>query len=56
MTLRGRSLSRPLVAGAERLASLPRWLDTYNRRRPHAGLEGQTPLSVLVNKVNGNDT
>ena len=41
---------------AERLASLPRWLDTYNRRRPHAGLGGLTPLTVLVNKVEGNDT
>jgi transposase InsO family protein len=40
----------------ERLASLPRWLDAYNRRRPHAGLKGQTPMSVLVNKVDGNDT
>jgi transposase InsO family protein len=40
----------------ERLASLPGWVDTYNRRRPHAGLDGRTPLSVLVDKVNGNDT
>lgn len=39
----------------ERLASLPRWLDAYNRRRPHAGLAGQTPMTVLVNKVDGND-
>jgi transposase InsO family protein len=38
-----------------RLQSLPRWIDAYNRRRPHAGLAGQTPMSVLVNKVNGND-
>ncbi len=40
----------------ERLATLPGWVDAYNRRRPHAGLDGQTPLSVLVNKVDGNDT
>jgi len=39
----------------ERPASLPRWLDAYNRGRPHAGLEGQTPMAVLVNKVDGND-
>jgi transposase InsO family protein len=39
-----------------RLASLPRWVDVYNRRRPHAGLAGQTPMSVLVNKVDGNDS
>jgi transposase InsO family protein len=40
----------------ERLASLPRWVDAYNRRRPHAGLAGRTPQSVLVDKVSGNDT
>jgi transposase InsO family protein len=39
----------------ERLATLPGWVDAYNRRRPHAGLDGLTPLSVLVNKVNEND-
>jgi transposase InsO family protein len=39
----------------ERLATLPGWVDAYNRRRPHAGLAGLTPLSVLVNKVNEND-
>ena len=42
-------------SNAERLASLPRWLDTYNRRRPHAGLGGLTPMAMLVNKVGGND-
>jgi transposase InsO family protein len=40
----------------DRLASLPRWVDAYNRRRPHAGLGGRTPMSVLVNKVDENDT
>jgi len=40
----------------ERLATLSGWVDAYNRRRPHAGLDGQTPLSVLVNKVEENDT
>lgn len=39
----------------ERLDRLAGWLDSYNRRRPHAGLRGQTPMSVLVNKVEGND-
>ena len=43
-------------SNAERLATLPRWVDAYYRRRPHAGLDGQTPLAVLVNNVNGNDT
>ena len=40
----------------ERLASLPAWLDSYNRRRPHAGLNGKAPMCVLVNNVGGNDT
>lgn len=48
--------ARLFRSNAERLASLPRWLDTYNRRRPHAGLAGLTPLAVFVNKVGGNDT
>jgi len=39
----------------ERLATLPGWVDAYNRRRPHAGLGGQAPMSVLVNKVEEND-
>lgn len=40
----------------DRLRSLPRWVDAYNRQRPHAGLNGETPMAVLVNKVDGNDT
>jgi transposase InsO family protein len=40
----------------ERLASLPRWVDAYNRRRPHTALDGRTPMAVLVDKVSGNDT
>jgi transposase InsO family protein len=48
--------ARLFRSNAERLASLPRWLDTYNRRRPHAALGGLTPLTVLVNKVGGNDS
>jgi len=47
--------ARLFRSNAERLASLPRWLDTYNRRRPHAALGGLAPLTVLVNKVAGND-
>lgn len=30
-----------------RLASLPRWIDTYNRRRPHTALAGLPPVSRL---------
>jgi transposase InsO family protein len=47
--------ARLFRSNAERLASLPRWLDAYNRRRPHAALDGLTPLAALVNKVDGND-
>lgn len=28
-----------------RLAALPRWLDAYNRRRPHTALGGRPPIS-----------
>ena len=48
--------ARLFRSNQERLDSLPRWLDAYNRRRPHAGLDGQTPMLVLVNKVEENDT
>ena len=48
--------ARLFRSNAERLASLPRWLDTYNRRRPHAALDGLSPLTVLVNKLDGNDS
>ena len=47
--------ARLFRSNQERLATLPGWVDAYNRRRPHAGLNGQTPLSVLVNKVDEND-
>jgi transposase InsO family protein len=47
--------ARLFRSNQERLATLPGWVDAYNRRRPHAGLDGLTPLSVLVNKVNEND-
>jgi transposase InsO family protein len=30
-----------------RLAALPRWIDTYNRRRPHTALGGLPPISRL---------
>ena len=48
--------ARLFRSNEERLATLPSWVDAYNRRRPHAGLNGLTPLTVLVNKVSGNDT
>ena len=40
----------------ERLAALPRWVAFYNHRRPHTSLDGQVPMTVLVNNVRGNHT
>jgi len=40
----------------ERLAALSRWVDFYNHRRPHTSLDGQVPMTVLVNNVRGNHT
>jgi transposase InsO family protein len=34
-------------SNASRLAALPRWLDTYNRRRPHTALGGLAPISRM---------
>jgi transposase InsO family protein len=38
---------RPYTSNAQRLAALPRWVDAYNRRRPHTALGGRTPASRL---------
>jgi transposase InsO family protein len=40
----------------ERLAALRRWLEFYNRRRPHTALGGRPPMTVLANNVDGNDS
>jgi transposase InsO family protein len=34
-------------SNSARLATLPRWVDTYNRRRPHTALGGRPPASRL---------
>ena len=39
--------ARPYPSNASRLAALPRWVDAYNRRRPHTALGGQTPAARL---------
>ena len=43
-------------SNAVRQRQLPRWLHFYNHRRPHTALAGQAPISVLVNKADGNYT
>jgi len=48
------SYVRLFRSNAERLACLPDWVDTYNRRRPHTSLGGQSPMDALVKNVSGN--
>jgi transposase InsO family protein len=45
--------SKPYRSNAHRLLALPRWVDFYNRRRPHAGLGDHPPLTAAANKVRG---
>jgi transposase InsO family protein len=40
----------------QRLGALRRWVEFYNRRRPHTALGGRPPMAVLVDNVNGNDS
>jgi transposase InsO family protein len=44
---------RLYTSNAARSRALPRFLDRYNRRRPHAALGGLTPMQVLANNVGG---
>ena len=37
-----------------RLDALPEFIDYYNERRPHGSLNGQSPMTALVNNVSGN--
>ena len=48
--------ARLYMSNQERLTALPAWVDFYNARRPHTGLRGNTPLSVIANNVRGNFT
>jgi transposase InsO family protein len=45
--LREWAYALPYRSADSRTADLPRWLDWYNNRRPHAGLGGQPPATML---------
>jgi transposase InsO family protein len=48
---------RPFSDTADRIALLPRFLDFYNRVRPHWSLSGQPPMSrVPVKNLTGKNT
>jgi hypothetical protein len=51
-----RAYARLCRSNEERRRALPRWLYTYDQRRPHTALGGLPPMVVLVNKVGGNDS
>ncbi|MGD0019065.1 MAG: IS481 family transposase [Candidatus Limnocylindrales bacterium] len=47
----------PFTEPGQRIAALSRFLDFYNRRRPHWSLAGQPPISRLpVNNLTGKNT
>lgn len=45
--LREWAYARPYASSGRRNAVLPAFLDRYNRRRPHASLNGQSPVDAL---------
>lgn len=45
--------SRLYRSNPERLLALPRWVNFYNRRRPHSELGDRPPFTAVVNNVRG---
>jgi transposase InsO family protein len=55
--LREWAYARPYTDTAERVAGLGRFLDFYNRERPHWSLAGQPPISrTPVNNLDGKNS
>jgi transposase InsO family protein len=55
--LREWAYAKPFADTLERISDLPRFLDFYNRRRPHWSLAGQPPISrVPVNNLMGKNS
>lgn len=50
-TLHGWAFAELYTSNDDRLSALPRWLDSYNRERPHRAHRGLSPIAVLRNKV-----
>jgi transposase InsO family protein len=48
--------SRLYRSNVERLLALPRWVNFYNRRRPHSELGDRPPVAAAVNNVPGDYT
>jgi transposase InsO family protein len=53
--LREWAYKRPYTSNRSRVRTYQRWIDNYNQQRPHSALDGQSPMTALVNKVHGND-
>lgn len=45
--------AKPYSSNVQRLLALPRWVNFYNRRRPHSELGNRPPLATVVNNVRG---
>jgi transposase InsO family protein len=53
--LREWAYGQPYTTNRERSDALPRFVDFYNRRRPHTALGGRSPLDA-INNVLGDHT